>query len=52
MPSAFVVGVTLLQPRKNVPVLVTMSNLGEPPWHWLADASVNEAEVNGWPRGR
>jgi hypothetical protein len=31
VPSAFIVGVTLLQPRKNVPVVVTMSNRGDPP---------------------
>ena len=26
-----------------------MLNRGEPPWHWLVLASVNEADVNGWP---
>ena len=46
VPSAFVVGTTLLQPRKNMPVVVITLNRGEPPWHWLALASVNEAEVN------
>src|SRR5436305_14898622 len=26
-----------------------MLNRGEPPWHWLVLASVNDAEVNGCP---
>src|SRR3954469_3377750 len=49
VPSAFTTGVTLLQPRKNVPVVVTMLNRGEPPWHWLVLLSVNDADVNVWP---
>src|SRR5206468_3796102 len=48
-PSALVVGVTLLQPRKNVPVVVKTLKRGEPPWHWAALASVNEADVKVWP---
>src|SRR5947208_14563317 len=40
---------TLLQPRKNVPFVVTTSKRGEPPWHWLVLASVNDAEVNVCP---
>src|SRR5689334_10904779 len=42
-------GMTLLQPRKNVPSVVTTSKRGEPPWHWLVLASVNDADVNVWP---
>jgi len=49
VPSPFTTGVTLLQPRKNVPSPVTMSNLGEPPVHWAALASVNAADENVWP---
>src|SRR3954452_25451057 len=41
VPSPLIVGVTSLQPRKNVPAVVTTSKRGEPPWHWLALASVN-----------
>ena len=46
VPSAFGIGATLLQPSGNRPVVVTTMNRGEPPWHWLALASVNEADVN------
>jgi hypothetical protein len=42
-------GVTVLQPRKNVPVVVKMLKRGEPPWHWVAFASVNEADVKVCP---
>ena len=49
LPFVFVTGATLLQPSGKRPVDVTMTNRGEPPWHWLALASVNEAEVNVWP---
>src|SRR4051794_29568706 len=49
VPSAFTTGVTLLQPRKNVFVVVTMLNRGEPPWHWVVLLSVNDADVNVWP---
>src|SRR5438128_2769914 len=42
-------GVTLLQPRKKRPFVVTTSKRGEPPWHCAVDASVNEAEVKVWP---
>jgi hypothetical protein len=41
--------VTLLQPRKKKPVVVSTLNRGEPPWHWLVLASVNEADWNVWP---
>jgi hypothetical protein len=50
VPFELVVGVTLLQPRKNVvsvdPFVVTTLNRGEPPWHWLVFASVNEDDTN------
>ena len=46
---AFVVGVTLLQPRKKEPVVVSTLNRGEPPWHWVALANVNDADWNVWP---
>ena len=49
MPSALVVGVTLLQPRKNVPVVVKTLKRGEPPWHWAVFARVNDPDVNVWP---
>src|SRR5216110_678615 len=50
VPFEFTTGATLLQPRKYVvPFELTMLNRGEPPWHWLVLASVNEADVNGWP---
>src|SRR5439155_10740514 len=53
VPSALTTGVTLLQPRKYVcgPVVevAPMLNRGEPPWHWVVLASVNDADVNGWP---
>src|SRR4051812_25338155 len=49
VPPTLFVGVTLLHPRKNVPVVVTTLNRGEPPWHWLALASVNDADENVWP---
>ena len=29
--------------------MVTTSNRGEPPWHWLVLASVNDADWNVWP---
>src|SRR3954452_4132918 len=48
-PSAFVVGVTLLQPRKNRPIVVEMSNRGEPPRHCVGLASVNDADWNACP---
>jgi hypothetical protein len=38
-----------LQPRKKNPVVVSTLKRGEPPWHWLALASVNEADVNVCP---
>src|SRR3954451_2684390 len=47
--SALIVGVTLLQPRKKTVVPITTSNRGDPPWHWLALASVNDADWNVWP---
>src|SRR6266436_2246431 len=47
VPSAFMTGVTLLQPRKKGDcVVVYTSNRGEPPLHWAALARVNDAEVN------
>src|SRR5579864_6440940 len=49
VPSAFVVGVTLLQPRKNVASDVTTLKRGEPPWHCVALASVNEPDENVCP---
>ena len=51
VPSALMTGVTSLQPRKYAcgPEVVKMLNRGEPPWHWLVLASVNEAVANGWP---
>jgi hypothetical protein len=50
LPSALVVGVTLLQPRKYVvPFELATLKRGEPPWHWLAFASVNDADENVWP---
>src|SRR5437660_865396 len=42
-------GVTLLQPRKNVPVVVKMLKRGEPPWHWVLLFNVNEPDANGCP---
>src|SRR4051794_25846034 len=48
-PSGLIVGVTLLQPRKYVVPPATTSNRGEPPWHWLALASGNEAGRNVFP---
>jgi hypothetical protein len=33
VPLAFVVGVTLLHPRKKKPVDVATLKRGEPPWH-------------------
>jgi hypothetical protein len=38
---------TLLQPRKKKPVVVSMLNRGEPPWHWVALAKVNDADLGG-----
>src|SRR5690348_16300705 len=32
-----------------MPFVVTMSKRGEPPWHWLALASVNDADWKVWP---
>src|SRR2546421_11667028 len=50
VPFVFTTGATLLQPRKYVvPFELVMLNRGEPPWHWLVLASVNDAEVNGCP---
>jgi len=49
VPFPFVVGVTLLQPRKNSPVVVETLKRGDPPWHWLVLASVNDADANAWP---
>src|SRR4029077_7285389 len=49
VPSAFATGVTLLQPRKKRPAGVVMLNRGEPPWHWVVLARVNDADANGWP---
>src|SRR6185312_9861894 len=49
VPSAFVVGVTLLQPSGKRPSLVTTTKRGEPPWHWEAFASVNDADWNACP---
>src|SRR5579864_3228674 len=50
VPSAFVAGVTLLHPRKYVvPFELATLKRGEPPWHWLALASVNDADENVWP---
>ena len=46
VPSAFVVGVTLLQPSGNRPVVVTTTKRGEPPWHWAVLASVNDPDWN------
>jgi hypothetical protein len=41
---------TLLQPRKYVvPFELATLKRGEPPWHWLALASVNDADENVWP---
>jgi len=45
-PSALRVGVTLLQPMKYVVVPTLTLNRGEPPWHWVALASVNDADEN------
>src|SRR3954465_11412550 len=42
-------GGTLLQPRKKNPVVVCTSKRGEPPWHWLVLASVNDADMNVCP---
>jgi hypothetical protein len=49
VPFAFSVGVTLLQPRKNVVTLVTTLKRGEPPWHCAGFASVNDADVKVCP---
>jgi hypothetical protein len=50
VPSLFVVGVTLLQPRKYVvPFELATLKRGEPPWHWLALARVNDPDENVWP---
>ena len=49
MPFPFVVGVTLLQPRKNSPVVVETLKRGDPPWHWLVLASANDADSNARP---
>jgi len=32
-----------------IPFVVRMLNRGDPPWHWLALASVNEPDVNVCP---
>src|SRR5438874_1271446 len=48
-PLPEIVGITLLQPRKKVPFVVTTSNRGDPPWHCDVLASVNEADVKVCP---
>src|SRR5205823_5255807 len=49
VPLALIVGGTLLQPRKKVPVVVATASRGEPPWHCDSLASVNEADANTSP---
>jgi hypothetical protein len=45
----FIVGMTLLQPRKYVFTVVTTLKRVEPPWHCVVLASVNDADENVWP---
>ena len=45
-PSPLIVGVTLLQPMKYVVVPTLTLKRGEPPWHWVGLASVNDADEN------
>src|SRR5262245_38694324 len=49
VPLAFIVGATLLQPRKNVPFVVLTLKRGDPPWHCVVLASVNDADWNVCP---